>query len=267
MFAQIIILAYLFVGSAEAFADPVITASHLQTRTDPTGDLEKESAKDSSSRKMFFAKTGLVVVPKPQIPSDYFLDSLAIVMSNGLSNDVQKKLTRLQYVIADDSISKNGVEAYYSHKLNALIIGKTSAIDSSSPKHYLARTWSVIAHEIGHAYVISNLSAERLALLARRFGPWRFANFASTDHLLSPQFFRPHPLFGAHAGAIYDVENAPSRYALQNVHEWFAECFSTMIQEKLRRQGLFPELRSSSDVNARPLSAALQSWFYENITR
>jgi hypothetical protein len=216
---------------------------------------------------MLLAKTGLIVVPTPKIPSDYFLESLATVMNHGLSNDTQKKLTRLQYVISDDSISKNGVDAYYSHTMNALIIGKTSDVNSSRPKHQLARTWSVIAHEIGHAYVMSNLSAERLAFLARRFGPWRFKNFVANDHLLSPHFFSPHPLFGAPAGTINELENSPSRYALQNVHEWFAECFSIMVKEKLRRRGLFPEAQSSSDVKARPLSAALQSWFRENITQ
>ena len=256
----------MFAGYSEAFADPVLTSSDLEPFTDEPEHLAGDSAKNTSSRKMLLAKTGLVVVPTPKIPSDYFLDSLATIMSHGLSNDTQKKLTRLQYVISDDSISKNGVEAYYSQEMNALIIGKTSDVDSSRSKHQLARTWSVIAHEIGHAYVMSNFTAERLALLAHRFGPWRFANFASSDHLLSPLFFSPHPLFGAPAGAINELENSPSRYALQNVHEWFAECFSTIVQEKLRRQGLFPELRSSSDVNARPLSAALQSWFYENIT-
>jgi len=266
MFPQIIILAYLFAGYSEAFADPVLTSSRLEPFTDEPEHQAGDSAKNTSSRKMLLAKTGLIVVPTPKIPSDYFLESLATIMSHGLSNDTQKKLTRLQYVISDDSISKNGVDAYYSHEMNALIIGKTSDVNSSRPKHQLARTWSVIAHEIGHAYVMSNFTAERLALLAHRFGPWQFANFTSSDNLLSPLFFSPHPLFGAPAGAINELENSPSRYALQNVHEWFAECFSTMVQEKLRRQGFFPDERSILDVNARPLSAALQSWFHENIT-
>ena len=266
MFIQIIMTAGLLVGTSKVFADPVIPTSRVPDIVGHPDDLEDGTQYVQSSRKKLFAKTGLVIVPTTTIPSDYFLDAVTTVINQGLSDNARKKLTRLQYVMADDSISKRGVEAYYSHDLNALIIGQTSGVKSANPTHHLARTWSVIAHEIGHAYVLSSLSAESLAFLARRFGPWRLNAVDSGAHLFSSQFFRPHPLFGAPAGVINKLENSPSRYALQNVHEWFAECFSSMVKKKLRDQGLIPDLRSSSDMNVRPLSAALQAWFHENVT-
>ncbi len=266
MFIQIISIVVLFVGSLEALSKPAVTSSQLHSFSENGDDLVVDSAKEISSQKVLFAKTGIVVVPTPKIPSDYFLDTLVAVMMSGLSNNARKKLTRLQFVIADDSISRKGVEAYYSYDQKALIIGKTGYAASSNSKYQLAHTWSVIAHEIGHAYVMSNLSAERLAFLARKFGPWRLNDPGLGGDLFSPVFFRPHLLFGAPAGVINELDNSPSRYALQNVHEWFAECFSTMVKEKLRRQGLLPDIRSPSDVTARPLSAALQAWFYDNVT-
>lgn len=266
MFIETIILACLFAGSSAAFSQSSHVAPYHQQDSVNADGIEGQPSNKKSSRKLLFIKTGLIVIPTPKIPSDYFLDTLTTVMINGLSDRTRKKLTRLQYVMTDDSISRDGVDAYYSHDLNALIIGKTSAEESNRPMHHLARTWSVIAHEIGHAFVMSNLSAERLAFLARRFGPWRFEKLSPGDHLLSPRFFIPHPLFGAPAGAINELENSPSRYALQNIHEWFAECFSAALKEKLRRQGLLPEIPGSSDMNVGSLSATLKTWFHENIT-
>lgn len=266
MFIETIILACLFAGSSAAFSQPARLAPYQQQEVEHPDGIEGQLSNKNSSRKVLLAKTGLIVIPTPKIPPDYFLDAVTTVMINGLSNNARKKLTRLQYIMADDSISKDGVDAYYSHDLDALIVGKMSDGESSRSKQHLARTWSLIAHEIGHAFVMSNLSAERLAFLARKYGPWRIENLSPGDHLLSPQFFIPHPLFGAPAGAINELQNSPSRYALQNIHEWFAECFSAMLKEKLRRQGFFPGIAEQLDMSVGALSEPLQTWFHENIT-
>ena len=220
---------------------------------------------ENSSRKILFDKTGLITIPSPELPSDYFLDTVTTVMSQGLSSRSRSKLTKLQYVIADESISRHGVDAYYSHESDALIIGKTHEEGGSDPQKHLAHTMSIIAHELGHAYAMSNLSAERLGHLARRFGPWKFYTPNASDHLFSPPFFTPHPFFGAPAGAISQLDNAPSRYALQNIHEWFAECFSVALRNNLRRQGLYPNISGASEVNSRPLSTTLNTWITESL--
>jgi hypothetical protein len=98
---------------------------------------------------------------------------------------------------------------------------------------------SIISHELGHAVAYQKLSPLRLAEIANTFGPWPKAT-AEEIHSLSvlnsagfkaPLFSKSH----AKINATNATDTVPSRYALENRMEWFAECFASWALENVQK--------------------------------
>jgi hypothetical protein len=100
-----------------------------------------------------------------------------------------------------------------------------------------AQTFSaVFSHELGHALLFTGVGPTELCQFAAAQGPWSgpLADERGVASLMDPILFRSHPRIHIDAALLTARLGVPNRYALRNIHEWFAEMISTWIEQRLR---------------------------------
>ncbi|MGZ3656091.1 MAG: hypothetical protein ACXVCI_00075 [Bdellovibrionota bacterium] len=118
--------------------------------------------------------------------------------------------------------------AAYHPQAKAVSIGGRSAYGESRDAFSLP-VLAALAHEIGHAFLLENITPGELQEISTRWGNWGkvFAG-KKPSSLYDPAFLKePLPQPGG---------ELPSQYAATNVHEWFADSFAAVLLCKLGRE-------------------------------
>ena len=82
---------------------------------------------------------------------------------------------------------------------------------------------ATVLHELGHAFLIENISSQELKDAATKLVGWDFPSWLPTSSIWNPTFFES---YSGHQNSFV------SNYAKSNAHEWFAETFAARIWEK-----------------------------------
>jgi hypothetical protein len=161
--------------------------------------------------------------------------------------------SRLKYLYIQSTVNElGGAEAYFINSLRGMVLVSKTRNPTVFDREEL---FAAITHEIGHAVVFSRLSSLALQTLAERHGPWNgsFKVPRVGDSLLDRGLLTPHPDYNIPYSASLNRIGVPSRYALRNMHEWFAELFSRWSMSKLMKMGV---VRNQSKAE---LSAAMEA--------
>lgn len=223
-----------------------------------------------------FREHGIVAVDHTDEHSRFVLAELLAILEHGLPPRFLEQ-THLKYLYAFRGHDAEINIAGYHHQAAALSIGGHSAY-ATAPSGEQARLTLLftLAHELGHAYLLSQMAVADIQKLAITHGGWGplLEDKLPLD-LLDPVFFLPHPLLGRQNATLGEAEiprrraNLPSRYAMSNVHEWFADCFAAYVLTQLEVHGyIAPEWRKTLAqpspafgwVDVSTLSPALFQW-------
>jgi hypothetical protein len=207
------------------------------------------------SQLQLFKSTGLIAVNARSWHSPRNLRTLEEVWLLIKRFAAPDKFKELRYVIADDDIASRGMTAYYSKDLRALIVAspKESGLSRLQELELQRQVLQTMAHEIGHAFAFSSLTPRDLAEVSSRMGPWQRLKNNSFTSFFSPDFFKRHWLSSATEMSLREFKNIPSRYSLQNIHEWFAESFSSTISSLANES-------DSDSQQLRPATPAFRLW-------
>jgi hypothetical protein len=196
----------------------------------------KESPSDIENlRSEIFRKTGIVTANHFSSLNTSVLESIKKVLVSGLPPEGARKLRALHFV-GGQSLEQNLVrtEATYSYKDKLITIFSPPA---HKKRHdFQSELCATIAHEVGHAAAFSFLTGDELVQLAREHGPWQnMAGFDETiTSLWDSRLRQRHPDFEAPISILRSHLKVPSRYALENAHEWFAEVFSAWVMKNIQ---------------------------------
>jgi hypothetical protein len=120
----------------------------------------------------------------------------------------------------------------FSRELAAYLPALNVISVSPTPRMNAAALRRVIFHELGHAIVLNHVSPMALCNWAKVSSPWRGRSLPceSVSSHYDPALKTPHPLSSAPASYLDSAADIPSRYALESIHEYFAESFSIWLE-------------------------------------
>lgn len=200
------------------------------------GDIPPHLRMDSQKRPeaatyqlALFKEFGWLAIDHTDEHSPAVLRELLFLLRKALPKEFTSSLKGLRFLYAFAGHDRSRNVASYHWQAQALSIAGLSSYSNpeitSAEKFELYATW---AHEIGHAVLFEKQRAATLAEAAERFAGWKLGG--EKEHHFSSAFFRP---FSGLPG-----KNMVSRYAMTNVHEWFAESFAAVVLHRLDQQGV-----------------------------
>ncbi len=139
--------------------------------------------------------------------------------------------------------------AAYLPGLNKISFSSAAGLNSGALK-------SIVFHELGHAFVFNKVSPKTLCNWAKVASPWRNQSL-DCDSVLShyaPSLRAPHPLSAAPAAFLDSTAEIPSRYAMEGIHEYFAESFRVWLENGEAADRIAGLLTGSYE--SRPIAAA-----------
>jgi hypothetical protein len=120
----------------------------------------------------------------------------------------------------------------FSRELAAYIPELNRISVSSRTKLNAVALRRVVFHELGHSFVLNHVSPIVLCNWAKASSPWRNQSLpceSVTSHY-DPALKTPHPLSSAPASFLDSAADIPSRYAMESIHEYFAESFGVWLE-------------------------------------
>jgi hypothetical protein len=237
---------------------------------------------------LLFKDYGIRVLPGDTEQSPEVLHSLIFLLKNTLSMESVHKLASFRFIKA--SADKNLTEEISSFDLEERsIIVPGISLDSAfrgNPKNRI-KIIAALAHEIGHAFLFQNISAQELTYIADHFGGWSHSHCQNRapSSVRSDCFFQHHPKFSRecsyrsgldHVSLEMRENNITSEYALEDIHEWFAESFAAYLLSRLGEKGLLggdwkqrlvlvPENKKEYWINYNNISPEFHSWIEARI--
>ncbi len=195
-------------------------------------------------QKTLFSRFGILAINHSDEHSLFVLQQLLHIFERALPPKLSISL-QLRYLYAFLGHDTRHNLAGYYYQAKALSIGGVSSYTSESDFN-AKNLQHTLAHEIGHAFLMSHVKAEDLAAIAFSHGGW---NLPSQDFLMSglfaPFFFKPFPEpTNTEMG-----DCKPTIYGRTNIHEWFADCFADFVISRLDSQN-----------KKKPRSGTFQAW-------
>jgi hypothetical protein len=148
----------------------------------------------------------------------------------GLDQRVRLKLEPVPEVTVD--VIKVPEGGPFSRELAAYLPGSNKISVSAAANLNAGALRSIVFHELGHAFVFNKVSPKALCNWAKVASPWRNQSL-DCDSVLShyaPALRAPHPLSAAPAAFLDSTAEIPSRYAMESIHEYFAESFKIWLK-------------------------------------
>lgn len=226
-------------------------------------------------------KYGITALDKTDHHSSTVLEALLFLLDNAISPKEFRQMGHFRYLYAylghDDRFD---IAAFHPEE-DAISIGGRSTY-SENNRDELIPIVSALAHELGHVFLLKEISATELRVLAVQEGGWpkSYLNRKPAD-LASSLFFEPHPSQNqirelSRTGAIptenWREINMSSAYGSENINEWFAEAFAAFLLNRLGKKGLLglhwqdklktmPRGKAEYWSNYNNLTPQLDNWF------
>jgi hypothetical protein len=185
-------------------------------------------------QEKLFREFNIVAIDHTDIHSPIVLKELYLVLKNGFSKELLKKLNNIRYVYAfagHDPLAH--VASFHAGAQAISVVGVASYGARPLAQQERIDLISTLAHEIGHAFLLKKLTAEELAQIGAKYGGWQQLTSSDLpDSFFSRVLFQPY-FFKVADSESFQRNNIVSQYAMTNRHEWFAEAFAGQILYKL----------------------------------
>jgi len=220
-----------------------------------------------------FRKFGILAINHTDRHSPAVLRNLLLLLEHGFTSRLIRGLGGFRYIYAFAGHDARINIAAYHAVANAISIGGMQAYPADTRQLQLPII-ATLAHEIGHAFLMHQISPGELKQVSENYGDWREVFTDPTElTLYSAAFFTPHPRRRLASIAPPDAKksNLISGYAATNIHEWFADAFAAAAllrmgearrlgQEWRERLVEVPSRSKDYWVNYNNLSDGLLSW-------
>jgi hypothetical protein len=216
-----------------------------------------------------FDEFGIIAIDHSDQHSPVVLRTFLFVLERGFSRDTIRGFKGLRYIYAFAGHDPRTNVASYHAQASALSVGGMKAYGNSISKQAELDLMSALAHEIGHVFIFDKMSPRELSQAGSQFGGWQKVRPNELrDAFYSQAFFEPYAEQKGFLSLEADLKknNIVSKYAMTNIHEWFAEAFAGVI---LRRLGAKlahqPDENSDYWTNYSNLSDGFVSWLEAKI--
>jgi hypothetical protein len=235
-----------------------------------------------SLREKLLQVYGIRAVDQTDDHAPIVLRNFLFLLQHAFSPEFVHGLKNVQFLYAYAGHDRTyDLGAFHEEAKAISIAGRLSFPDDeeNSPDPRIIAT---LAHELGHAFLLQEVSPEELRSISEKFGGWAkvFGNEPPRD-LYSKAFFSPHPSFPgvnitpAEAGE-WKKSNFCSRLSAKNIHEWFADAFAAVALQRLGNKGwlgdkwrdriiLSPRNRKEYWSNYNWVTAEFSAWLQKKI--
>ncbi len=250
-FARSFFFQFLLLSSSAWAAQTTLTPEATIGTT--FGTKTETTSERAQAELELLKKTGIAVLHSAQPYEAWQLQAAVQILTIGLGIHKPNKLNRLKYLYSQAPTRQFfPPKGFFSNELQAIILTTPKeASNNNNNNNNICEFYETLSHEIGHSVVFSLLSPSALRHLAIEFGPWaKHIGLQAPTNLQDPIFMTPHSDYNMPIEAVLIHNNVPSRYALSNVHEWFAETFSNWVIQTLAEQNITHCLQDDSISNA-----------------
>jgi hypothetical protein len=195
----------------------------------------RENSRAGSALERLREEFGLIALDKTDAHSSWVLESLLLLLREGIPPGLRPGEKSLRYVFAYAGHDDRYDKAAYHVEAKAISIGGLSTYPSASGANQ-PQILSTLAHELGHAFLFDRLAPAELRSLGESLGGWASAwRGKGAESLHGEAFFVAHP---DPAGAGHSIT---SQLATKNVHEWFADAYAAAALLRLGEKGFLGE--------------------------
>ena len=242
------------------------------------GSISTDSV--SILRNQLKSEFGIIAVSRTDELSPEILSDLVFLLRSAQLGPILRHLKSFRYFYAyighDD---RYDIAAFHYNERAISFGGKSVYAGTNIDSYKRMKILEALAHEIGHAFLLDQISSLELEEISKIYGGWGpvFAE-KKVSTVFSEPFFQSHPnadiMKIGRAPELYKENNIISNYSLNGIHEWFAEAFSVVILKKIGENGFLgkgwesavkPRSKKEYWSNYRNLSNTFHDWLYQRI--